>query len=236
MARYGTVKTRREADTVLFQSLQVATDEDLALYPQVDGWRLDVDIEEQNKIEVYNTIDLLYENTPQYFIDKYLKVFNQLKINPEVEKSVSEFSSGWENVIGVHVRSWYCGRQNWHSNQTFVDEIEKLDSNSKIFLCTDNSNVSDYFIQKYGDRILKYPQNLYNTPNLAESGHNYNINDNINAFVDMLLLSKCSKIIGTFGSSFTECAWWFSGCNAKVIIPMPDNIPQDFISDVFSLK
>jgi hypothetical protein len=236
MARYGTVKTRREADTVLFQSLQVATDEDLALYPQVDGWRLDVDIEEQDKIEVYNTIDLLYENTPQYFIDKYLKVFNQLKINPEVEKSVSEFSSGWENVIGVHVRSWYCGRQNWHSNQTFVDEIEKLDSNSKIFLCTDNSNVSDYFIQKYGDRILKYPQNLYSTPNLAESGHNYNIDDNINAFVDMLLLSKCSKIIGTFGSSFTECAWWFSGCNAKVIIPMPDNIPQDFISDVFSLK
>lgn len=236
MARYGIVKTSREADTVLFQNLQLATQDDLNLYPKVDGWRLEVDPEEENYIEKYKTIDLLYENTPEYFIEKYLKVFSMIKINPEVTEKVNEFCKDWKNIIGLHVRSWYCGRNSWHDSSLFEQEIDKCDPDAKIFLCTDNADIAKHFIQIYGDRIIQYPQTKYTTPNMAESGHNYDINDNMNAFIDMLLLSKCPKIIGTFGSSFTECAWWFSGCMAEVIVPKPDNVPQDFINDVFSLK
>ena len=236
LARYGTVKTRRQADTVLFQGLELATEEDLKKYPTVDGWRLDVDPDEQDYIEKYKTIDLLYENTPDYFIEKYLKTFPLLKVNPDIVQKVLEFSSNWKNVIGLHVRSWYCGRNSWYDSSLYEAEIDKCDPTAKIFLCTDNANIADQFKNKYGDRIIQYPQNLYTSPNMAESGHNYDVTDNVNAFIDMLLLSRCPKIIGTFGSSFTECAWWFGGCFSEVIIPKPDNVPQDFINDVFTLK
>lgn len=236
MARYGTVKTRREVDTILFQNLENATEEDLNTYPQVDGWRLDVDLQEQDYIETYKTIDLLYQKTPDYFIEKYLRVFSQLKINPEILDKVNWFCKDWKNIIGLHVRSWYCGRRSWHDSSLFENEIDKCDPNAKIFLCTDNADIAKHFIEKYKDRIIQYPQNLYTNPNMAESGHNYDVNDNMNALTDILLLSKCPKIIGTFGSSFTECAWWFGGCMAEVVIPVPDNVPKDFVNDVFSLK
>lgn len=236
MAKYGTVKTCRESDTILFQNLEKATNEDLGKYPQVDGWRLEVEPEEEDYIEIYKTIDLLYDNTPDYFVEKYQKIFSKLNINPEITHRVNEFSKDWSDVIGLHVRSWYCGRRSWHDSSLFETEIDKCNPESKIFLCSDNSDIANHFKQKYGERVLQYPQNLYNTPHLTESGHNHDVSDNMNAFTDMLLLSKCPTIIGTFGSSFTECAWWFGGCKAKVIVPIPDNVPQDFINDVFSLK
>jgi hypothetical protein len=236
MAKYNVVKTCRDVDTSLFQNLDKATHEDLSKYPQVDGWRLEVESEEEDYIKVYKTIDLLYSNTPDYFVEKYQKIFSKFNINPAITNKVNEFSKDWDDVIGLHVRSWYCGRRSWHDNSLFEMEIDKCNPGSKIFLCTDNSDVANHFKQKYGERILQYPQNSYNTSHLAESGHNCDVVDNMNALTDMLLLSKCSAIIGTFGSSFTECAWWFGGCKSKVIIPMPDSIPKEFIDDVFSLK
>jgi hypothetical protein len=236
MAKYDIVKTSREPDTILFDNIQKSTQDDIVKYPKVDGWRLDVEEYEQKYIDTYNTIDFLYEKTPNYFIEKYSAIFSNFKINSEIVKIVNSFSNEWENVIGVHIRSWYCSRSSWHSNSLFENQIEKCDSNAKIFLCTDNANIAEYFIGKYGDRIIQYPQNRYINPHMAESCHNYDAIDNMNAFIDMLLLSKCPKIIGTFGSTFTECAWWLSGCKSEVIIPMPDNVPQEFIDDVFSLK
>ena len=236
MVRYDKVKTCKEYDTFIFQNLELATQKDTQKYPTIDGWRLLVDPEEEDYIDTYKTIDLLFENTPDYFKNKYQKVFNKLKINPDIEKKVNEFTEDWNNVIGVHIRSWYCARRNWHSNELFENEIDKCNPESKIFLCTDNCDIANYFNSKYANRIIQYPQNLYNIPHMAESGHNNSLDANISAFVDMYILSKCSKIIGTYGSSFTECSWWLSGCQAEMIVPKPNNIPQDFINNVFVLK
>lgn len=236
MSKFDTVKTCRESDTLLFQNLEKANSDDVNSFPNFDGWRLEVSSNEESYIEKYKTIDFLYEKTPSYFIDKYLNVFSKLQINPEITSAVETFSQSWEDTIGLHVRSWYCQRNSWHDLSLFEEQINSLQKDSKIFLCTDNINVSEYFSSKYGDRIIKYPQTLYNNIAKAESGYNYDTVDNVNAFIDMLLLSKCSTIIGTFASSFTECAWWFSGCKSKVIIPSPPNVPQEFLNDVFLLK
>jgi hypothetical protein len=236
LSKYDIVKTCRETDTFLFEGLESVSQEDFDRYPTDDGWRLTVDTDEQNYIKKYKTIDLLYEDTPKYFIEKYLKLFSQLKINQKIIDKVVEFSKDWENVIGLHIRSWYCSRNSWHSSSLFEKELCKCDPESKIFLCTDNAEIPYYFKQKYGERIIQYPQNLYTSPNKSESGHNHDIDDNMNALIDMLLLSKCSTIIGTFASSFTECAWWFSECKSKVVIPMPENVSQNFLDDLFVLK
>lgn len=236
MAKYEVVKTSRDSDCVLFGAIEKASSQDITTFPKVDGWRLDVMVDEEKYIDGYKTIDFLYEKTPNYFVEKYLKVFSGLNINQQILDEVENFSKLWEDVIGLHIRSWYCQRNNWHDISLFENEIVKFDSNRKIFLCTDNLSVSDYFTSKYGDRIVKYPQTLYNDISKAESGYNHDVSDNVNALIDMLLLSKCPTIIGTFASSFTECAWWFSGCRSSVIIPVPPNVPQDFLNDVFISK
>lgn len=236
LSKYDNVKTCRESDSFLFESIQKASANDVLVYPTVDGWRLDVSPNEEMYIEEYKSIDFLYEKTPPYFVEKYLKIFFDLKINQEIIERVNQFSKDWKNVIGLHVRSWYCQRNNWHNINIFEEQLGRLDPDRKIFLCTDNSNVSNYFTFKYGDRIIKYPQILYDDIKKAESGYNHNLIDNINALTDMLLLARCPDIIGTFASSFTECSWWFSGCKSNVIIPVPKNVPESFLNEIFLKK
>lgn len=55
-------------------------------------------------------------------------------------------------------------------------------------------------------------------------------------FIDCLLLSKCNTIIGTWGSTFTEVAWWLGRCKSNVIIPKSPNITSKDEEDFFTLK
>ena len=83
-------------------------------------------------------------------------------------------------------------------------------------------------MNKYGDRVVTYERDIFNNPHLAESGHHEDIQITTDAFIELLILSKCSTIIGTYDSTFDEVAWWFSGCKSKVIIPTPTNFDQQY--------
>ena len=237
MSQYDVVKTRRECDTYLFQNIELASDEELDMYPHENGWRLFVQEDEKQYTGEYEYIDLLYDKTPKYFIDKYLGILSQLKINPDILNYVNEFTEGWEkNTIAVHIRSWYCERRAWHSNELFENEIDKLDPDAKIFLCSDNSDVIKHFSDRHKDRIILHPQESFSHPHLAESGFNYSFQANADALIDMLILSKCATIIGTYISTFAEVAWWFGGCKSKVIIPIPPNVPAHIGEETFKRK
>jgi len=231
LVKYEDVKTTVDTDAYIFSSLEKVN---TPINPYPINWRLEVLDEEQKYLNEigYKTIDLLYENTPKYFIDKYLKSVEKLKINPDIEDRVNDFTSGWEDVIGLHVRSWYNERSVLHNNKIFEEEIKNLSNDRRIFLCSDNSDVINYFKQKYSNRIIVYPQDFHlQSPQLM---HLLDSLDNsgtviedlqfvVNGFIDSLILSKCSTIVGTYGSTFTEVAWWFSRCKSNVIIPNPLN-------------
>ena len=129
---------------------------------------------------------------------------------------------------GVHIRSWYCDKRRFHSNEIFEQEIDKLDPDQKFFFCSDNSDVQKHFIEKYGDRVVTYERQIFNDPRLAESGHHDDIQLTTDAFIELLILSKCSKIIGTYLSTFDEIAWWMGGCRSEVIIPRPLDFDQAY--------
>ena len=116
----------------------------------------------------------------------------------------------------------------FHSNEIFEKEIDKLDPDKKFFFCCDNSDVQKHFIDKYGDRVVTYDRQIFNDPRLAESGHHDDIQLTADAFVELVMLSKCATIIGTYLSSFDEVAWWMGGCQSKVIIPTPTNCEKEF--------
>ena len=219
------VSTQHETINYLFPSIPLV-EEPSRTFPE--DWRLVVTPEEEKYCDEYKTIDLLFEKTPEYFIEKYLKVLGKLKINPEIVEYVSEFADAWDNMPGVHIRSWYCDKRRFHSNEIFEQEIDKLDPDQKFFFCSDNSDVQKHFIDKYGDRVVTYERQIFNDPKLAESGHHDDVQLTTDAFIELLILSKCSKIIGTYLSTFDEIAWWMGGCRSEVIIPRPTDFDQAY--------
>ena len=42
----------------------------------------------------------------------------------------------------------------------------------------------------------------------------------IPAIIDMYLLSRCKEIVITPASTFSECAWYLSGCSARIFHPI----------------
>lgn len=225
MSMYDNICTPYDTINYIFPSIKKV---DEVVNPYEDGWRFKIQPDEEKYSENYETIDLLYEDTPKYFIDKYLKVIDKLKINQDILNYVEEFTRNWENVVGVHVRSWYCQKRRFHSNDIFEEQIEKLNPNQQFFFCSDNSDVHNYFSSKYGNRLITYERQMFNNPHLAESGHHDDIQITTDAFIELLILSKCSTIIGTYDSTFDEVAWWFSGCKSKVIIPTPRNFDEEY--------
>ena len=224
ISQHGDVSTLHDTISFIFPSLKKVEKVEEE-YPE--DWRLYVASEEEKHIPDYKTIDLLYEKTPEYFVKKYLDIIHNLKINSEIIEYVSEFTGAWDDMVGVHIRSWYCPKKVFHSNEIFEEQIDKLSKDKKFFFCSDNSDVQQHFLVKYGDRVVTYERQIFNDPKLAESGHHDDIQLTTDAFIELLILSKCATIIGTYASSFDELAWWMSGCTSKVIIPTPINCDKE---------
>ena len=224
ISQHGDVSTLHDTISFIFPSLK-KVDEVEEEYPE--DWRLYVASGEEKHIPDYKTIDLLYERTPEYFVKKYLDIIYKLKINSEIIEYVSEFTGAWDDMVGVHIRSWYCPKKVFHSNEIFEEQIDKLPEDKKFFFCSDNSDVQKHFVDKYGDRVITYDREMFNDPRMAESGHHDDIQLTTDAFIELLILSKCATIIGTYASSFDELAWWMSGCTSKVIIPTPINCDKE---------
>lgn len=224
MSQHENVATLHDTIHYIFPSL---TKIDTPINNYEENWRLHILPEEEKYTENYKTIDLLYEKTPEYFIKKYLNVIERLQINQEILDYVDDFTKEWKDMIGVHIRSWYCSKNRFHSNDIFENEIDKLNPD-KFFFCCDNSDVQKYFMNKYKDRIITYERQIFNHPHLAESGHHDDVQITTDAFIELLILSKCSTIVGTYDSTFDEVAWWMSKCKSKIIIPTPNNFDQQY--------
>ena len=224
ISQHGDVSTLHDTISFIFPSLR-KVDEVEQEYPE--DWRLYVAPDEEKHIPDYKTIDLLYERTPEYFVKKYLNIIHKLKINSEIIEYVSESTDTWDDMVGVHIRSWYCPKKVFHSNEIFEEQIDKLPEDKKFFFCSDNSDVQKHFVDKYGDRVITYDREMFNDPRMAESGHHDDIQLTTDAFIELLMLSKCATIVGTYASSFDELAWWMSGCKSKVIIPTPINCDKE---------
>jgi hypothetical protein len=235
LCEYEQVNTQVYADSYIFPSIQY----DEHPVNEVCGWRLNVSSEEEKYIEKYKTIDFLYNDTPEYFVKKYLNILDKIKINPEILEYVNDFLDDWNDVIGVHIRSWWSSgmpRYAWHDNELYENEIDKFDSNKKIFLCSDNNDVIRHFKKKYGERIIVHDQVMHERKCDVFGFHHDDVQLVTDGFIDCLLLSKCDTIIGTWGSTFTEVAWWLSKCKVNVIIPKSPNITQKDEEDFFTLK
>ena len=243
LQRYDELLIEKEPDLNLFENFKLKDGTDIGgeLSWTHSGWRLLVNEDEEDYCSEYKTIDQLYNDTPQYFIDKYLPVWQKLRIKPEVKKIIDDFTKDWDkdDMVGVHVRTNFPpvddgSRSVWMDFPGFESEIEKYPSTQKFFLATDHEPIVTHYNSKYPGQIITFPKNDI----VRHDNHSDNIDQTITAFIDMYLLSQCyKKLILTWATSFSECSWWFGGCKAEVVMPtLWDKVPEDFFKIIYNKK
>ncbi len=159
-------------------------------------------------------IDGEYDRIPEEVRKKYLKHISTLKVNKDILHEVDVFSKKFDNnTISVQIRSWNDDdyKKNFFDINDFYQVMDSMSEETTFFLTADVPDVVDMFIDRYGDRIIVRPTNV-------DIGTRDNKQGIIDAMIDLLLLSKNKILIGTYISTFTEVAWWYSGCKSKVII------------------
>jgi hypothetical protein len=166
------------------------------------------------------SLDFKYNNIPIYIKEEYLQIIKELEIQPIIINNVSNFIGNNLNTpyLSVHIRTWMTfnsfedNRSSYerysHYNKNIFNFITAINDSpfNLIFIATDNKTE----IQHILDNIINKKIIFYE--------RNPNLNSLQNDFSELLILSKGSSIIGSYISTFTEMAWWYSGCIENIII------------------
>ncbi len=109
---------------------------------------------------------------------------------------------GWdEAIIGVHVRR----TDNMSSTEMsplylFEEKIRaelRQNSNARFYLATDDCSIKDKLRNEFGTCILTYD---------PEQAERFTNDGEINAYVELLLLSSCKELWGSYWSSYSDMA------------------------------
>ncbi len=144
----------------------------------------------------------------QQFHEHYKNALKQLFscVHPQIHTLVDKFiehHSCTGRFLGVHIRATdfrnhykvvYPDRD-LASVDDFLRELS--DVTMPVYLACDDQNVASEFTQRYSGRVFNRELNWTNS---------YRQSSVLDALIDLLILSKSSGIIGTYGSSFSEMA------------------------------
>lgn len=156
---------------------------------------------------IYNDLDLERWMTYEFFQNIYLQMARSFQIEHDLTYKIDQFiSNHWEpGIIGVHMRGTdritleLKKRGNLNdlsSDHDFINSINNAikSGTSKFFLATDSNKTQSEFTQLFPGRFVFYCQS-FNSNLLRETS----IQD---AMIDLYLLSKTTRIIGSKKSSF----------------------------------
>jgi hypothetical protein len=146
---------------------------------------------------------------PDYFKEQevfYRSLCPVQSIQNKIDRIVCAFN---ENTIGVHIRrgdAWNSVHKDQFKisdDQSFFCLIDQeIDKNPDVnfFLSTDSQETNTKFINRYGKKILYNQEKVFfNSVCMYEPKYHQD-----DAVVDLFLLSKTSKIIGSNFSSFSS--------------------------------
>jgi hypothetical protein len=187
-------------------------------YEQVPGdlWDFGIAIDTGNKSSEFYQFarDLV---TPVEFEQRYIDVRRSWTPSKAVEDKVDALLYGHDghnafaSVAGVHVRRTDFAphrerRPESHfSNAQLIKcfELELHKGVDQLFLATDDQGTRDVLLKRFGDKLI-----------VSDATHNeyaFRQTSQVDAMVDIQLLSHCKWIIGVMGSSFGEYAATLTG-------------------------
>lgn len=143
---------------------------------------------------------------PRFFIkdfiafgkyQEYYELFHPKKeLGVQIDNIASTFTS---NTIGVHIRRTDFREQGMSPSHLYyekMDEIISQDDTTNFYLCSDSPAEKKALVERYGDRILTY----------FEDTSRGNKNGMQQAVIDLYTLSRTSKLLGAYWSSFSGTA------------------------------
>lgn len=146
-----------------------------------------------------------------------IEIINELVISDQVFSNISKYNVS--DHLGIHIRKTDYGKKPLISDNQIENEV-KNNPNNKYFLCSDEKDVETKF-KKYNN-VLSFEKTNYVEKFCVSKGWNEKIKDNvgrsfpfnvnrpkissIEAFCDMIFLSKTKMRLKTSGSSFLACA------------------------------
>jgi hypothetical protein len=144
-------------------------------------------------------------------------LYRGLRLAPILAKPVEEFANrhfSEEPVVGVHIRRGdaISGplREHfvWSSDEAFereIDDILSAEPATRFFLATDCGETQERFCRRYPGRMLTYSKSFvdstYDAVKLGQP----------DAAIELFLLSRTRRVLGTAWSSFGEVAAYIGG-------------------------
>lgn len=160
-------------------------------------------------------IDCEYERIPAAVREKYLPYIRQLTPKQHILDVAENYSKRFDpRTASVSIRSWVQDppRQSLFDIKNVYSTLDRSDC-SNFFVSCDCDEILEKVIKRYGKRVLYYPGR-------ARRKKVNSIEKRQDDLCKLLLLSKNSKLIVSYLSTFPEMAWWFGGCRAEVkLIP-----------------
>lgn len=126
--------------------------------------------------------------------------FSIFQLQPEIAQKVDELkASCGDNCVGVHIRRTDhrdCIQKS--PTEAFIREMKKEPEDTVFFIASDDEAERQNLIRVFGEKRIKYQKNV----DLSRG----TIQGMENAVIDLYMLSKTRKILGSSGSSFSETA------------------------------
>lgn len=118
-----------------------------------------------------------------------------------VERGKEVFEKINDATVGMHIRRTDHEQAIMNSPvELFLKKAENLfleENQTTIFLATDDEDVEKLIKEKYGNKVIVH-QNKHFSRQSSQGM--------MDGLIDMLCLSKCSKIYGSYGSTFGKVA------------------------------
>ena len=210
-------------------------------YIILNGWRLSLSYDELDKYphlkEKHNLdewgLDYNFKNIPEKIKKEIIKHFKKFKPVDVVQKKIDKFVKDHDlkKLVGVHIRrgdfaSLPISPGRVSSDKYFIKKMREIlekDPKTKFFLSTDSPEVEKKYEELFEGKIVKYSKNSFVRTDVAATQE---------SLVDLMLLSKTKKILGTYKSTFTEVAWWLGLCKPEVeMVVDPQREREYFINN-----
>jgi hypothetical protein len=168
---------------------------------------------DQDKVEEFTTIPC--ENLGTYdkknpieksiYYNIYKDLIKKIKIKKEILDKVNEYVEKFnidDNTVGVHIRltDMNIHHQKQYGILTFDDFVSKISLDKNIFVASDNHESIKKLQEIFGDNIKFIPEMIRceketDDSTILQIDNFKNEQFWIESFIEMLLLSKCGKLI-----------------------------------------
>lgn len=162
--------------------------------------------------QIFEEENSYYFHTCEPF-GNYRPYFSFLRPIQEIQEEVESIISSLEDegYFGVHIRRTdHVQAISKSSSLSFEERMEEIlmeDPNRKFFVTSDDPTEESYFLKRFAGAVIVRKKEWSRVNHEGAK----------DALIDMLILARATKILGSFNSSFSQIASDWGGVKLEVI-------------------